>query len=88
MEDVIEEIYSKKIEQWDANLKDKVILATKNKKVHYLNEKIMQRIIGKERTYKSINAVYNDGVEEKEQVDIDYPQSFLQSLTLPGMPLN
>ncbi|XP_061394301.1 uncharacterized protein LOC133329850 [Musca vetustissima] len=63
--------------QW---LCERALLAAKNVDVNYMNNIILNRIVGSLKTYNSI-----DTVMEEKDVD-NYPIEFLNSLDPPGFP--
>ncbi|XP_049823424.1 uncharacterized protein LOC126265582 isoform X2 [Aethina tumida] len=61
-------------------LSERAILAAKNIDVNELNFKIQEQITGESRIYKSVDSATN------QDVVVNYPPEFLNSLDLPGLP--
>ncbi|KAK3794980.1 hypothetical protein RRG08_007296 [Elysia crispata] len=58
---------------------ERAILAPKNDKVSSINSSLLTTIPGDEQTFRSIDSV-------EEDIGVDYPVEFLNSLNPPGMP--
>ena len=58
---------------------ERAILAPKNDKVSSINSSLLTTIPGDEQTFRSIDSV-------EEDIAVDYPVEFLNSLNPPGMP--
>jgi ATP-dependent DNA helicase PIF1 len=67
---------------FDDYLRNRVILATTNKRVDDINEAVSNRL-GQSRVYKSIDSIED---RDNEEDDFNYPVEFLNSLSLNGMP--
>ncbi len=65
-----------------ANVTRCAILTPKNETTLRLNDEILERVVGEERFYVSIDKVVTDNTEEAES----YPLEFLYSQTPSGMP--
>jgi len=60
----------------------RIILCPKNEECRQLNRQVLQRVVGAERTYYSIDTVMADDPDEVA----NYPTEFLNSLELNGLP--
>jgi hypothetical protein len=64
-------------------------LTSKNKIVYNLNNKILDRLEGNEKTYISINSISKaDNIEDYDQIVADYPPEFLNKVEISGMSLH
>ena len=83
--DILDSIFGKKLYPNQSHeFQDKAILCPTNKEVHRLNLRLLNRLEGEMRTYKSADSIVLD-----ENVNpTDYPMEFLNGLTPSGTPLH
>ena len=83
-ERLVEAIYSNICDQYN-NLEyfaDRVILSPKNDDARKLNEEVLQKLPGQLIEYLSIDSVQDENAGSRHL----YPQEFLNTLDLSGMP--
>lgn len=83
-EDIVSEIFGKHFASPDhvLNFSKFAILAPKNEHCNEINSKVLNLIPGTQRTYISVNNL----ITEDENLILQFPSEFLNSLELSGLP--
>jgi len=86
---LLTEIYGERLlPEQSALISKSAILTSKNDNVHKLNNDVLNRLEGFERTYLSLDSIVDDSAQELERLTNLYPTEFLNSRNPSGIPLH
>lgn len=85
-DDVCDKIYGSVITK-DIDITNRAILSCHNEDIYKLNDKILKKIQSEEKIYYSVDYVRPKGIDQTEEdVQLQYPIEYLNSLKFPGLP--